>query len=109
MSTRVLLVEDDPSDADLIELAVRRAVPDLEIRQVYTEKEFLRELDAFNPALVISDHKLPQFSGHRALELCRHHDPHRPFLLVTGLGVNVFIIEKWDEPAFKAKETEKGA
>ena len=84
MSTRVLLVEDDPSDADLIELAVRRAVPDLEIRQVYTEKEFLRELDAFNPALVISDHKLPQFSGHRALELCRHHDPHRPFLLVTG-------------------------
>jgi hypothetical protein len=32
-----------------------------------------------------------------------------PFLLVTGLGVNVFIIEKWDEPAFKAKETEKGA
>ena len=84
MSTRVLLVEDDPSDADLIELSVRRALPDLELRQVYREEDFLRELRAFNPDLVISDHKLPQFSGHRALELCRQNDPHRPFLLVTG-------------------------
>jgi two-component system cell cycle sensor histidine kinase/response regulator CckA len=84
VSTRILLVEDDPSDADLIELSVRRAVPDMEMRQVYRETDFLRELEAFKPDLVISDHKLPQFSGARALELCRANDPNRPFLLVTG-------------------------
>ena len=84
MTTRVLIVEDNPSDADLVELAVRRAVPDLETRQVQTEAEFLQQLQAFKPELVISDHKLPQFSGPRALELSRLDDPHRPFLLVTG-------------------------
>jgi PAS domain S-box-containing protein len=84
VSTRILLVEDNPSDADLIELAVRRAVPDLVARQVQTEEDFVRALEEFNPDLVISDHKLPGFSGSRALELCRQFDPHRPFLLVTG-------------------------
>jgi PAS domain S-box-containing protein len=84
VTTRVLLVEDNPSDADLIELAIRRALPDLQIRQVEAEPDFLHQLGEFRPDLVISDHKLPRFSGHRALELCRQDDPHRPFLLVTG-------------------------
>ena len=84
VTTRVLLVEDNPSDADLVELAVRRAVPDLVTRQVQTEAEFLQQLKEFAPDLVISDHKLPQFSGARALELDPPRQPDRPFLLVTG-------------------------
>jgi two-component system cell cycle sensor histidine kinase/response regulator CckA len=84
VTTRVLLVEDNPSDADLVEMAIRRAVPDLETRQVQTEAEFLHQLKTFKPDLVISDHKLPQFSGNRALELSRQDNQDRPFLLVTG-------------------------
>jgi PAS domain S-box-containing protein len=84
VSTRILVVEDNPSDVDLVELAVRRAVPDLELRQVDTEADYVRALSEFRPDLIISDHKLPRFSGPRALELCRQDDPHRPFLLVTG-------------------------
>jgi two-component system, cell cycle sensor histidine kinase and response regulator CckA len=84
VTTRVLLVEDNPSDADLVELAVRRAVPDLVTRQVQTEVEFLQQLKEFAPDLIISDHKLPQFSGARALELARRDSRDRPFLLVTG-------------------------
>ena len=84
MTTRLLLVEDNPEDADLIEIAIRRTVPDLETRLAQTEEEFLRELEAFRPDLIISDHNLPRFSGVRALELTRQRDPYRPFLLVTG-------------------------
>jgi two-component system, cell cycle sensor histidine kinase and response regulator CckA len=84
VTTRILLVEDNPSDADLVELAVRRAVPDLVTRQVQTEAEFLQQLKEFAPDLIISDHKLPQFSGARALELARRDSRDRPFLLVTG-------------------------
>jgi two-component system, cell cycle sensor histidine kinase and response regulator CckA len=84
MSTRVLLVEDNPSDAELVEISVRRAVPDLELRQVDNEESFVRSLREFKPDLVISDHNLPAFSGARALELSLADDPSRPFLLVTG-------------------------
>jgi two-component system, cell cycle sensor histidine kinase and response regulator CckA len=84
MTTRILLVEDNPSDADLVEMAIRRAVPDLEIRQVQTEREFVKELEQFQPDLIVSDHNLPQFSGHRALQLARSSNAYRPFLLVTG-------------------------
>jgi two-component system, cell cycle sensor histidine kinase and response regulator CckA len=84
VSTRVLVVEDNPSDVDLVELAVRRAVPDLEIRQVDNEADYRLALQEFRPDLIISDHKLPRFSGPRALEISRQQDPHRPFLLVTG-------------------------
>jgi PAS domain S-box-containing protein len=78
------MVEDNPSDADLVSRSLRKAMPDVEIRQVQTERDFVRELEAFRPDLIISDHNLPQFSGHRALTLAREQSPLIPFLLVTG-------------------------
>lgn len=84
MTTRILMVEDDADDAALVEATVRRVVPDAEVTRVQTESEFVKALETLQPSLVLSDHNLPQFSGARALQLCKRDNPRRPFVLVTG-------------------------
>ncbi len=84
MTTRILLVEDSPSDAELLIMALRKSLAQCDVHQVVDEAAFLQELAEFRPDIVISDHNLPRFSGPRALELTRLADPHLPFLLVTG-------------------------
>ncbi|MEO8199801.1 MAG: response regulator [Gemmatimonadota bacterium] len=84
MSPRIVLVEDNAVDADLISSSLQRAIPDLEMRRVDTEDAFRTALDEFNPDLIVSDHQLPQFSGRQALALTREQRPRCPFLLVTG-------------------------
>jgi PAS domain S-box-containing protein len=80
---RLLLVEDNPDDAELILDALRQAGYALDCRRVDTEPAFLEHLNA--PLdLVLSDFHLPRFSGARALQLTRAHDRDLPFILVSG-------------------------
>ena len=65
---RLLIVEDNPSDAELMLRELRRAGFDPEWRRVETEADFLAGL-APEPDLILSDHAMPQFSGLKALEL----------------------------------------
>ncbi|PYT75963.1 MAG: hypothetical protein DMG40_27140 [Acidobacteria bacterium] len=62
---RLLIVEDNPSDADLMLRELRRAGFDPDWRRVETETDFLASLDP-EPDLILSDYALPQFSGLRA-------------------------------------------
>lgn len=80
---RILLVEDSELDAELVMRALRRGDLEAEWRRVQTEPDFLAAL-AWNPALVISDFNLPQFSGQRALELLRGRGLAIPFIVVSG-------------------------
>lgn len=81
---RILLLEDVPSDAELERQALQRARILCETRCVETRADFLRELDAFNPDLVLSDFTLPNFDGLSALRLVRDRDPDLPFIFVSG-------------------------
>ena len=81
---RVLLIEDSPADALLIERAVRGAFPDSEFKRVETGEAFLSALASFCPGLILSDYSLPRFDGMAALELALQHAPELPFIIVTG-------------------------
>jgi signal transduction histidine kinase len=86
MSTRIriLLVEDNPVDADLIVRALRRAEFDFDFQRVDTEAAFLA---ALNPKinLILSDFAMPHFSGLRALELLKQQPSlDIPFIVVSG-------------------------
>jgi PAS domain S-box-containing protein len=81
---RVLIVEDDPADAELCELEVRRALGPCEFRRGQTREEFLAALDSFRPSLILSDFAMPLFDGLTALKLAIKHVPETPFILVTG-------------------------
>ena len=80
---KLLLVEDNPADAELLVRALQRSdfVPDW--KRVDTEADFLSSLQ---PGLdiVISDYEMPQFSGLLALQLVKLHCPELPFIIVSG-------------------------
>ncbi len=81
---RVLIIEDVPRDAELVEYELGRARIPFQARRVDTRELFMTELQAFAPDVILSDYTLPRFDGMAALELARHHAPATPFLIVTG-------------------------
>jgi len=82
--TRILIVEDLPTDAELNEREVRRALPASEYMCVETREDFLAALESFKPDLILSDYKMPRFDGMAALQLALEHVPDTPFIIVTG-------------------------
>jgi PAS domain S-box-containing protein len=71
-------------DAELVEYELERASISFAARRVDTRESFLRELDEFQPDLILSDYTLPRFDGMAALSLARERVPSVPFLIVTG-------------------------
>src|SRR6266849_6392267 len=89
---RILLAEDSESDAELIQRELKRGGLDFQSRRVQTEAAFRRELDEFQPHLVISDFSMPQFDGHRALAIARESRSDIPFIFISGtIGENVAV------------------
>lgn len=81
---RILLIEDNPADAELIQYELRRAEIHLEIRCVASKREFVKELRDHPPDAIISDYSMPQFDALDALRAAREHRAGAPFILVTG-------------------------
>ncbi len=80
---RVLLVEDRPTDAELIVRQLKRAGFDPSWHRVENEQEFVAALD---PTLdvILADFNMPQFSAPRALDLLKARDLDVPFIVVSG-------------------------
>jgi len=83
-ATKVLLLEDMPTDAILAEREVRKVLPDSSFLVVETRQGYLSALDSFRPDIILSDYNLPQFDGMSALLLAREHALETPFIIVTG-------------------------
>ncbi|HEY3219657.1 MAG TPA: response regulator [Gemmatimonadales bacterium] len=81
---RVLLVEDDAGDAELIRRELSRLDPPPHIQQVRTQPAFLAALEGFAPDVILSDHNIPGFGGRDALALAQRILPDVPVILVTG-------------------------
>ena len=89
---RMLLVEDNPKDAELVLRELKRGGLDFQRRLVQTESDFRRELDEFQPHLVISDFSMPQFSGRTALAIARESQADIPFIFISGtIGEDVAV------------------
>jgi two-component system, cell cycle sensor histidine kinase and response regulator CckA len=81
---QVLLVEDSPNDAELIEDHLRRGeVVAASVTRVTTRDDFLRELRA-PPDVILCDYQLGGFTGLDALKLMRECRLDIPFILVSG-------------------------
>ncbi len=81
---KILLVEDLPSDAEILWHELSRNGINFEKRHVENRKDYVNELMSFVPDLIISDYALPQFDGMEALLLKNDLSPLTPFILVTG-------------------------
>jgi PAS domain S-box-containing protein len=81
---RILIVEDDPTDAFLMERELRKGGMDFEASCVETEQAFVVELTEHPPDVILSDHGLPAFDGFAALAIAKRRLPEVPFIFVTG-------------------------
>jgi PAS domain S-box-containing protein len=83
-SLRVLILEDNPADAELIKRQLRRAGIIFVSRLVESKASFSKALAEFQPQVILSDFKLPTFDGLGALKIARQQAPDTPFLFVSG-------------------------
>jgi len=81
---RVLHLEDDPKDAELVESALSEDGLDCEITRVATEAHFREELQRGGYDLILADYSLPTYDGMAALVLTRSMTADIPFILLSG-------------------------
>ncbi len=81
---RVLHIEDNPVDAELIEALLADAWPDCVIHRVETREEFQAALARGEFDLVLSDFSMPSFDGFTALRLLTEQGVRKPFLFLSG-------------------------
>ncbi|HWL15575.1 MAG TPA: response regulator, partial [Opitutus sp.] len=81
---RILHLEDDPRDAELVRLLLREEWPESEITLVATRQAFCEEIRRGDFDLILSDFALGQFDGTEALQIAREIRPEIPFIFVSG-------------------------
>ena len=81
---RILHVEDNARDAELLREALTAEGLDCEIVRVETRAEYATALSQETFDLIICDYTLPSFQGGEALEIARSSFPHVPFLFFSG-------------------------
>lgn len=86
------MVEDEAHDAALVQHALKDGGFDFTFKRVDTEEGFLKEIQTFQPSVILSDHGLPAFDGFAALSIAQNKVPDVPFIFVTGsLGEEMAI------------------
>jgi PAS domain S-box-containing protein len=89
---RILILEDLPSDAELMVYELRQAGIAHSYRRVADREPFVAALAEGWPDLILSDFHLPSFDGLEALALAQAACPDKPFIFVSGaMGEEVAI------------------
>jgi two-component system, cell cycle sensor histidine kinase and response regulator CckA len=81
---KILLLEDDVLDVELVSRALEDAGVQSSLERVATREEFVTALERGRPDIILSDHNVPSFSGRMALDVARQRWPTVPFVFVTG-------------------------
>src|SRR4029077_3043398 len=89
---RVLHLEDDVRDTELLQATLEAKGVPSELTRVETEHDFVAALKHGKLDLILADYTLPSFDGLSAMRLAQEHAPDVPFLFVSGtLGEDVAI------------------
>ena len=96
---RILHLEDDPRDTDLMVATLRGDGIDCDVTRVDTRSDFLDELRRHEFDVVISDVTVPGFNGIAAQELWRQEWPHIPFIFLSGTFGEEIAVERLREGA----------
>ena len=81
---QLLLVEDNPLDAELTRARLETANLQADTTLVDNETDFIAQLSARTFDAILADYMLPQFTGAEALDIARRMAPQTPFIFVSG-------------------------
>ena len=81
---RLVLVEDQPLDAELILETLRRTGFKPEAIRVDNRAQFIEELAKADVDVVLCDYSLPSFSALEALNVLQEHQLDVPFIVISG-------------------------
>ncbi len=81
---RILHVEDNPLDAELLYENLKKSGLVFEVQRVTSRADFLSALAEREFGLILCDYALPSFSGRDALALAQEKYPDIPFIFATG-------------------------
>jgi PAS domain S-box-containing protein len=90
---RILLLEDSPEDAELIQALLEADGFVCEVSRVQTRDEFVAGLGTDGIDVILADYKLPAFDGISALKLAVRDRPDLPFIFVSGAAGEELAIE----------------
>jgi diguanylate cyclase (GGDEF)-like protein/PAS domain S-box-containing protein len=79
----LLIVEDSPTDAEVVAMRLEAEGLDFDWERVDTEEGFRRALET-GPDVILCDWTLPRFSGLRALQVRQELGLDTPFVIVSG-------------------------
>jgi DNA-binding NtrC family response regulator len=81
---KILIVEDNKRDADLLQLHLIKSELNFVSEIVQTKEGFESALDIFSPDIIISDYSLPSFDGVSAFHIKQQKNPDTPFIILSG-------------------------
>lgn len=90
---RILMLEDVPTDAELIERLLKGAGIKFVAQRVDNEEDFKKALDSFSPDIILLDHELPHYSGALALEFSKEVKPKIPCVFVSGSISDAMVVD----------------
>ncbi len=81
---RILHLEDDPNDAELIQARLEAEGLLVAVERVATREDFTAAVQRGDCDLILSDYALPGFDGASALGIARACAPDIPFIIISG-------------------------
>lgn len=90
---RLLLIENDPGDAELCIIALQKAAFEPQCDVVQFPQEFRAKFESGEYDLIISDYNLPGWSGTEAFDYLKTKGRDVPFILVTGAVGDEIAVE----------------
>lgn len=81
---RIIIVEDNPDDAELLVLELEKANYQVFYQQVDNAKAMANAMESQAWDVIISDYSMPSFSAFAALDLFKQFNLDIPFIVVSG-------------------------
>lgn len=82
---KILILEDNNSDADLLNRELKKSGLNFTSKVVQNRIEFEDALLNFNPDLILSDYSLPSFDAVTAFRIKQNKHLQTPFIIVSGI------------------------
>jgi len=93
MAATILIIEDDPEDANLLATALKSAARGVEVRVASSARAGVAALEQDATDCVLLDYRLPDSNGLTCLRTIRNRKPDVPVVIITGAGSEEVAVE----------------